>query len=551
MRITPSVSLRLPLSVLVCSWLGQVAPAQERPKDDPTPLTESQRIVHVLSRFSFGSSPSSVEEVRKKGIDAWFEEQLGGQLQESAALTQWLGQQRSLAMSDLDIYKTFVSPKPGSKNPTPKEIRERNRLRNIPVAELKNSVLLRAILGQNRVQEVMSDFWRNHFNIEAKKGSCRYLIVSWERDVIRKGVFSNFGDFLMSTARHPAMLVYLDNYISRKPLSKQELKAVARKIRQSTKSRKKGEEAADIAKQAGLNENYARELLELHTLGVDNYYHQKDVIEVAKALTGWGIRTDTKKYVGFMFHDNLHAEGDKRVLRKRIPGNKKDPVREGEMVIERLAEHRGTAEFLAWKLCRYLVDDDPPPAMVRRVAAAFRRSNGNLPDVYRAILHDPDFFDGRHFQSKFKRPFEFLVSAIRVTGARIQSPSGLISSLGTMSEPLYDCVDPTGYYDQAEAWNDPGVMALRWKFAMDFVRNKVRGVQIPKSFYADLRADLPQAWKEQLARKILPAGLSERTSEAMDRKIREYLRSEPQPEVLKLAPLILGMLLGSPEFQRQ
>jgi len=492
-----------------------------------------------------------VDEVRKKGIDAWFEEQLGGQIQDPAALTQWLGQQKSLSMTDLEIYQTFVSPKTRSKKPTPKEIRERNRLRNIPAAELKNSVLLRAILGENRVQEVMTDFWRNHFNIESKKGACRYLIVSWERDVIRKGSFSRFEDFLMSTAKHPAMLVYLDNYISRKPLSSQELKAVARKIRQSTKSRKKGEEAADIAKQRGLNENYARELLELHTLGVDNYYRQKDVIEVAKALTGWGVKTDSRKYVGFTFHGNLHAEGDKLILRKRIRENKKLPVREGEMVIERLSAHRGTAEFLAWKLCRYLVDDDPPPAMVRRIAAAFSRSNGNLPDVYRAILHDPDFFDRRHFQSKFKRPFEFLVSAIRVTGARIQSPRGLVSAVARMSEPLYDCIDPTGYYDQAEAWNDPGVMALRWKFAMDFVRNKVGGVRIPKSFYADLRPDLPQAWKDQLSAKVLPAGLSERTSEAMDRKIREYLRSEPQPKVKQLAPIILGMLLGSPEFQRQ
>ncbi len=454
-------------------------------------------------------------------------------------------------MSDLQIYQTYVSPKARSKNPTPKEIRARNRLRNIPVGELKNSVLYRSILGKRQVQEVMADFWRNHFNIEAKKGSCRYLIVTWERDVIRKGVFSDFGDFLMSTAKHPAMLVYLDNYISRKPLSKQELKAVARKVRQKTKSRKKGEDAADIAKQRGLNENYARELLELHTLGVDNYYKQKDVIEVAKALTGWGITTNRDKYVGFTFHGGLHASGDKVVLRKRIREQKKKPVREGEMVVERLARHRGTSEFIAWKLCRFLVDDNPPPAMVRRVAAAFQRAKGNLPEVYRAILHDPDFFDSKHFQSKFKRPFEFLVSTIRVTGAEIRSPRGLVASLTSMSEPLYDCVDPTGYYDQAEAWNDPGVMALRWKFAMDFVRGKIKGVSIPKSFYADLRPDLPQVWKDQLAKKVLPAGLSERTSEAMDRKIREYIENNPLPEIKQLAPLILGMLLGAPEFQRQ
>jgi len=514
-------------------------------------LTESQRIIHVLSRFAFGPTPQTVAEVRKKGIDAWFDEQMGGQIQESAALLGWLDQQKSLKMTDLEIYQTYVSPKARSKNPTPKELRERNRLRNIPVAQLKNAVLYRAIFGKDQLREVLADFWRNHFNIEAKKGACRYLIVGWERDVIRKGVFGDFGDFLMSTAKAPAMLVYLDNYISRKPLSKQELKAVARKVRQKTKSRKKGDEAADIAKQRGLNENYARELLELHTLGVDNYYKQKDVIEVAKALTGWGITVDRDKRVGFTFHGNLHAKGDKQFLRKRIRENKKMPIREGELVIERLARHRGTSEFLAWELCRYFVDDDPPPAMVRRVAAAWKRAKGNLPEVYRAILHDPDFFDRRHFQSKFKRPFEFLVSAIRVTGAELRSPRGLVKSLTAMSEPLYDCVDPTGYYDQAEAWNDPGVMALRWKFALDFVRGKIPGARIPKSFYADLRPNLPQVWKDQLAQKVLPAGLSERTSEAMDRKIRDYLRSNPEPDVNKLAPLILGMLLGSPEFQRQ
>ncbi len=247
----------------------------------------------------------------------------------------------------------------------------------------------------------------------------------------------------------------------------------------------------------------------------------------------------------------MHCRGEKRFLGGMIASNNKNPVAEGEEVIHRLNRHKGTARFLGWKLCRYFVDDEPPEPLVRRVAAAFRRSKGDLPTVYRAIYKDRLFFDPRYFQSKFKRPFEFLVSALRVTGARITSTRGLHKTLANLSEPIYECEDPTGYYDQAEAWRDPGVMAVRWQFAMNLARGRIPGLRIPDSFYEDLPANIPLAWKDRLAPRILPAGMGDDTRKVMDQMVREYLAKNKRPKPSELGPLIVGLLLGSPEFQRQ
>ena len=536
-------------SLLFVALVSLPSTAQERPKDDPNPLTETQRIQHVLSRFAFGPGPGLVERVRKQGLEKWFEEQIQGQVQTSQMLQDWLAAQGSINMTSQEILNTYNRVLP--RNAPRKEVQKRNRMRNTPRLELQDAVLYRAIFGRNQVKETACDFFRNHFNIDINKGNVRYYATEYEREVIRKGVFGKFEDILLGSATHPAMLFYLDNYISRRPPTRQELKVVARRVRRKTKSKERAEESVEIAKQRGLNENYARELLELHTLGVDNYYRQKDVIAVAEALTGWTIQQDRKKPIVFTFRKDMHQKGDKYFLKRKIKGNRKDPLREGLAVIKRLAAHKGTAQFIALKLCQFYVDDDPPKRMVDRVATAFRKSKGKLSSVYQAIFKDPDFFSPRHFQSKFKRPFEYVVSAIRITGAELRSPRGLQSALRGMSEEVYRCQDPTGYYDKAEAWNDPGVMAQRWKFAMDLVQGRIPGVKIPRSFYEDLRPDLPQVWKEQMAKKILAAGLSERSSAALDRQVRAYLQKNKKPKIYQLAPLILGMLLGSPEFQRQ
>jgi uncharacterized protein (DUF1800 family) len=524
-------------------------------------LTETQRIRHVLSRFAFGPTPGLVERVRRQGLDSWFEDQLELKgkdpkllLERLADLDTW-GRSAADILLELQKIREDIGP-----DPKRKDRARLNRARNLARNQLKDAVLFQAIYSGNQVLETAVDFFRNHFNVTVNKGSVRYYATEYERDILRKGALNNFGWLLEHTAKSPAMLFYLDNYLSRRPPSKQDLKGIERRIRRKTKSKKRAEEEVQIAKQRGLNENYGRELLELHTLGVDNYYRQKDVIEVAKALTGWTInRNRKKKTVSFQFRPDMHVRGPKTFLGGTIPENKKTPIREGEMILERLVKHKGTAHFIAWKLCRWFVNDNPPEDCVQRIAKVFLKTKGDMKEVLRAIYHDSEFWNPKNFQVKFKRPFEFVVSALRVTGSEVRSTRALHRALTLLSEPVYECEDPTGYYDQAEAWNDPGVLAVRWSFAMKLATNKIRGIKIPDSFYADLHPNLPQVWKDQLARKMLPAGIGDQTDAVLDNIIRKVVNREKnlqagrrrKPLKKVLAPLLVGLLLGSPEFQKQ
>ncbi len=524
-------------------------------------LSETQKIRHVLSRFAFGPTPGLVERVRRQGLDAWFEDQLNQKgkspkiLQDRLADLDTWGRSAGDILLELQRVREDIGP-----DPKQKDRARLNRARNLSRNQLKDAVLFQAIYSGNQVIETATDFFRNHFNVSVNKGSVRYYATEYERDVLRKGALGNFAWLLEHSAKSPAMLFYLDNYLSRRPPSKQELKGIGRRVRRKTKSKKRAEEEVEIAKQRGLNENYGRELLELHTLGVDHYYRQKDVIEVAKALTGWTIHRDRKKNtISFSFRPDMHIQGAKTFLGKVIPENKKNPIREGEMVLERLVRHKGTAHFLAWKLCRWFINDNPSESCVQRIAKVFQKTRGDMKAVFRAIYHDSEFWSPENFQAKFKRPFEFVVSALRVTGAEVRSTRALHRALALLSEPIYECEDPTGYYDQAEAWNDPGVLAVRWSFAMKLATNKIPGVRIPDSFYADLHPSIPQVWKDQLARKMLPAGIGEKTDAILDDIIKKVVkkykggkvgrRRKPLKKVL--APLLVGLLLGSPEFQKQ
>lgn len=525
--------------------------AQRRDPSDNTPLTETERIQHVLSRFAFGATKELVSEVRAKGLEAWFEEQLAGSAKESYELGELLRGLGTTRMSAKELFEKHNPRNPGQTAPAEKR-REYRRLRELPNQELLRSIVWRGAYSANPVQEVVADFWRNHFSVDIGKGILRIWASPYEREVIRKHAFGRFGELLEASAKHPAMLVYLDNALSRRPATKGELSKVRERARARSRSKDRAEEAVEIAKQRGLNENYARELLELHTLGVDNFYRQKDVVEVAKALTGWTVNNNPKRGpVGFQYQKGMHVRGNKLFLGRPIRPDKKNPLIEGEVVLRRLERHPGTARFLAWKLCRHFVDDNPPEALVERIAGVFKRRKGDLKAVYRALVSDPEFYAPRYYQSKFKRPFEFILSAIRVTGAKIEKPGVLLQTLALLQEPLYRQEDPTGYYDTAEAWNDPGVMAVRWQFAFKLAQNKLPGVRVPESFYKGLHPRIPRVWKDQLARRVLPAGLGARSSRTLDRMMRAYLRDHPKPKRGELAPRILGLLLGSPEFQRQ
>ncbi len=525
-------------------------------RDPNAPLNDREKIHHVLSRFSFGATPELMKEVEEMGLKKWIDTQIKNDIKENRTFQARLDKLESLKMSNKEIvdeYRPVMPPELSLKNKLTKEdLRERSeilRRRYIPKDQLKDYVLLSAIYGNHQFKEAVSDFWRNHFNVEATKGMAQYYTTTYERDVIRAEALGTFKAMLNKEARHPAMLVYLDNYISRS-IPPKSLLATAKKEFGKSRDYEKAMAAADIAKMRGLNENYARELMELHTLGVDNYYTQDDVISVAEALTGWTITRGKDKPITFEFRKDMHTPANRKILKVRMRGNAIYPEAEGQQVLDLLAKHKGTAQFISYKLCRHFVNDNPSRGMVNRVARVFKRRNKtDLKAVYKAIINDKEFYDPRNYQTKFKRPMEFIASAIRVTHADVESTKGLHKVLLNLNEPIYECIDPTGYYDQADVWSDPGTISARWQFGLQLALGKVPGVKVPESFWEGLDLNNATPLKEGLIKKVLPLGVSEQTDKGLDKMIRKYGRDYRKTEHVKY--YILGVLLGSPEFQRQ
>lgn len=529
----------------------ETTPALNRNPTDP--LSERERIHHALSRFTFGMTPELMAHVEKIGLPAWLKEQLAAKADEPQVLQDHLAKLEALDLSNQAILKNYNLRGPSLSNRLTAEERKEfervQRMREVPRQQLRDAVLLRAVYSRNQLLQVASDYWRNHFNVDVEKGNVRYFGLTYERDVIQAEALGTFAAMLNKQARHPAMLVYLDNFVSR-ATPRQELMQAGREALAKSRDYAVALQAIDIARMRGLNENYGRELMELHTLGVDNFYNQDDVIRVAEALTGWTIQQDPSRPIEFTFRADMHASEPRLILKQKIPAFPNEPEKEGQAVLDLLARHRGTAKFICYKLCRYFVNDHPDQSMVDRVARVFRQGNKtDLKATYQAIVNDDEFYAPHNYQAKFKRPFEFVVSALRITQCEISSTEDIHRILEAMSEPLYRCEDPTGYYDQADAWRDPGVMAPRWQFGMGLGMGWIRGVRIPDSFWEGLEPNNPVQWKQELTKRILPGGCTEKTSEALDKIVEKYAAYNPKPE--QLGRYIVGILLGSPEFQRQ
>lgn len=540
--------MRMTIRCLTAALILSAASASGQSKD-ASRLEGREFIVHLLSRLTYGVTAEDVAAIEKAGVEAWLDRQFSSTRVDSETAKK-LAHLATLDLTAKEVYDGFVNAK----------AKQRER-RNQAQYEVLAALLVRATHNELQAGEVMADFWRNHLNVDRNKDSCRYLLTEYDREVVRRHTFGSFHDMLLASAKHPAMLIYLDNHVSRRPPNKTELKAAARKVRRETGSRERGEEAAQIAAQRGLNENYARELLELHTVGVDNGYEQRDVIDVAEALTGWTVdRTNWK----FRYRDDMHEHGAKFVMGHTIPRQKRrDGHVEGERIIEMLAKHRNTSEFLAWKLCTYLVADEPPKKFVAQTAKALRRYKFDLGATTRFIVESEVFRDRRYYRSKFKTPLEFVVSALRVTDAEITDVRKLLGVLKDMGQPLYECEDPTGYRDVAESWRDPGVMALRWKFAMELSTDRIDGVRVPSAFWDDLEGERPQRIIARLGRRILPGGMRSDTIGVLMRVARRHeervlewdaLTAKERKKKRAPRPLerrLLGVLLGAPEFQEQ
>lgn len=539
MAPSPSTAAPHPLLPALVLCLAATLPLAAQPTPTPpptdTPLTDREIVDHVLSRLAFGPRPGEAETLLADGWQTWVRRQL---TPDAVIDADWQAhlQQRypSLSMSMADIFTTYRPPIENDP-PTKRERQRRQALRTQVRDELRSSVLDRAIHSEAQFAQVICEFWRNHFNIDQNKSQVAYLANHYEQHVIRAHAFGRFEDMLLASARHPAMLIYLDNHVSQKPLGKYEQRMVERYEGRA----RKPESVIALQRYRGLNENYARELMELHTLGVDSGYTQHDVTELARVLTGWTARwTDDGEY-GFHFNPDVHDTDPKRLLGHSIARN--GGLEEGEQIIRGLARDRRTATFIASKLCAYLVHDDPDPRLVRRIAKVFDRTGGNLPDVYEAIIFSDQFTSRRSYRAKFKTPFEFVTSTLRATGARIRDLRPTLSALDRMGQSVYRMPDPTGYDDRAERWLDPGVLAYRWHFALQIGRGQIKGITLPARYTTDLAGQPADRLKTILVQALLPGGLDPRTDTILSTRIR----ARPEPAHA------LGLLLGTPSFQQQ
>jgi uncharacterized protein (DUF1800 family) len=550
------------LLLLALSWSRAAAPTTRpaaKSSAEAQAYLDRDITVHVLNRCAFGPKPRQITQVFEKGWKKWIEEQLEPEKVKDDALDKKIAERwPSLRMELVEMWHTY-SPSydemmmtgPGgggggagageeiSEEKRRELQRKRNELRYKIERELRDSVVLRAVESERQLNEVVVEFWRNHLFVDNLKDELVYLAPSYEESVIRAHAFGRFENMLLASASHPAMLIYLDNVISQRPLTAEEEKRIAR---WNPSQGRKPRSVAALERHPGLNENYARELLELHTFGADNGYTQGDVYELARVLTGWSVDKARDKY-GFYFRADYHDKLPKQLVGLRVTGN--GGVEEGVGVIRHLARHPNTANFISWKLCRYFVNDEPPVALVKKVATTFRQTGGDLRKVYKEILLSPEFANRDHFKSKFKTPFEFVVSSVRAAGATVEETGAIHGYLARMGQPIYACDDPTGYYDQAEAWCDPGVLVHRWDFAVKLAGNRLNGIKVPETFYAPLVELEPEEIKNRLVANITPNGIDEKTSQALT----DYAeRSMGGPGGVQR---MFGLLLGSPAFQQQ
>jgi len=667
--------------------LGSLNPVGAQKAEPANRMGEEQRILHVLNRLGFGARPGDVARVRAIGIERYIEEQLTPQKIDDVVADSKVKNIPSLQLSTSEIFAKYPQPnallrimerrgevppelvpivearkraqaaESASDAPAMKEngamskpdgaakeaelpqnnaaarrafqdYLAKNGLRSPQqlTAELQASRILRAVYSERQLQEVLVDFWSNHFNVFAGKAADRWLLISYDRDTIRPNTFGRFYDLLKATAESPAMLFFLDNFQSVSPNANMGggrmgqrrrnrngggfldmlLGGGARVNRQSGATEMPTSEQPQQQQRRarrGINENYARELMELHTLGVDGGYTQKDVQEVARCFTGWTI-IDPRGYRNaalqqlagrindnagqFYFNPRMHDDGEKTVLGTKIPAG--GGIKDGLMVLEILARHPSTAKFIATKLARRFVSDNPSPALVGRIATAFTKSDGDIRETLRALFSSPEFNSLESYRAKIKTPFELAVSSIRSLGGETNGGPGIHQWISRMGEPLYMYQAPTGYPDVAENWVNTGALLERMNFGLALASNRIPGTRVQLTPSNGAAAGRQQGQEEVLERYlgiIVQGDVSPKTKAALRKQLKEPLPASPpqsnttnivedaasrmgpyggggrrrqqpgmpiadisrtsNPEVVKA----VGLILGSPEFQRQ
>jgi uncharacterized protein (DUF1800 family) len=677
----PALALVLVVGLLGGTFGGSLVSFADTKSDSKAKkLTEEQRIVHVLNRLGFGARPGDIERVKAMGIDNYINQQLNPEKIADTVAENKVKDLSVLSMSTAELYEKF--PQPGqllkqlqAKGVVPNELAEarENRVKgganaatpapagemqndqakaNSPqqpptgnpldnekyraaiqqyyrenglqqpqriIAELQASRILRAVYSERQLQEVMVDFWTNHFNVFAGKGADRWLLPSYDRDTIRPNSMGKFSELLEATAKSPAMLFYLDNFQSVTPnpqrnAGPRRVGLLAELVNQQR--RRDGNPMAQPAnrqppaqQRRGINENYARELMELHTLGVDGGYTQKDVQEVARCFTGWTIFQPrggaaaanalmggeaARRSAGtFFFNARAHDDGEKIVLGQKISAG--GGMNDGLKVLDILTRHPATAKFIATKLARHFVSDNPSPALVDRIAATFTKTDGDIRETLRSIFTSPEFNSPDAYRSKIKRPFELVVSAIRTLGAETNGGPGTHQWIARMGEPLYGFQTPNGYSDSAESWVNTGGLLERMNFGLALASNRVQGTRVnlssvtgsvsrtdlnktkvmDDSLRTILGGDVSLATRDALLKQLdqevvvslpgpraqmdqsremagpPPGGQMDGPPGRPDGPQRQQQRPRVDASINDPVTKVVGLILGTPEFQRQ
>jgi uncharacterized protein (DUF1800 family) len=468
----------------------------------PAPLTQEQKLVHFLNRTSFGPARETVRQVNQKGIRAYLDEQLQPERIADPIVDEKIAGLKTVRLSTQELVELY--PPPALARDQAMMGGQQMQGPRFVILELQQARLVRAVYSQRQLYEIMVDFWSNHFNIFAAKGADRWLSTSYDRDTIRPFALGRFRDLLLATAQSPAMLFYLDNWLSASPNASARLGPNNRK--------------------RGLNENYARELMELHTVGVDGGYTQKDVQEVARCFTGWTLR-QPRGEGEFVFDPRIHDPDEKIVMGNRISAG--GGIEDGLKVIDLLARHPSTARFIVLKLARRFISDNPPQSIVDKTAEAFRVSDGDIPTVIRTIIDSPEFFSPEAYGAKVKKPLEFVASALRATETETQITHQLLRYLGRMGEPLFLAEPPTGYPDVGSSWISADMLLTRMNFAIDLIHNRISGSRVRPDASRDV---------DSFVRLVAPGALSPST--------RAALAGAQGNEAIAL-------LMAAPEFQRR
>ena len=574
-----------------------------------TELTEDEATMHALNRLGYGPRPGDVERVEQMGIEKWIDQQLDPDSIDDSALDERLEKYPTLKMSSEKLLAEFPPPALAAKQAAEtkqdykEQMQEKRRDAVAALAEMNNGNMDKAqealakVLGPGRIvaelsmgkidravysnrqlEAVLEDFWFNHFNVFAQKGPERWMLTSYVRDTIRPHTMGKFQDLLTATAKSPAMLFYLDNWLSVDPSAFKERQQELAELRARYQTffgggfrplgAQEGEGAAGAAGAAGaegtqgqqkrlqqqdrgLNENYGREVMELHTVGVDAGYTQQDVIEMAECLTGWTVK-EPRRDPEFLFRPAFHAEGKKVVMGHTIDAGGEG---DGEEALKMLANDPHTAQFISTELARHFVSDTPPPALVARMAKTYESSGGDIRSVLRTMIYSPEFWSKEAYRAKVKTPFELVASTARALDADVNITLPLAVWVGRMGEPLFLCQPPTGYSDKASTWVNTGALLNRLNFALGFATDHMPGAKVDLAdlFGEDASKDpemaLTRATDLFLDGQLAPTTMQTLEAHLSDPQVLQARLDDPVQHVNE--GLLSGLVLGTPEFQRR